>query len=61
MDPLSQFAATMDHMAECVRTGATPMLPGEEGLRDVRLIRAIYAAAEAGRWLDLKPDGTLAG
>ena len=57
----SQFAAEMDHLSECVRTGAEPKTPGAEGLRDVRLIKAIYAAAEAGRWLPLNPDGSHAG
>ncbi len=61
VEEASQFAAEMDHLSECVRNGAEPMTPGEEGLRDVRLIGAIYAAAEARRWLDLNPDGSLAG
>lgn len=57
----SQFAAEIDHMSECVRTGADPKTPGEEGLRDIRLIKAIYAAAEAGSWLKLNPDGSHSG
>ena len=61
VEDASQFAAEMDHLSDCVRSGAVPVTPGEEGLRDVRLIRAIYAAAEARRWLDLKADGSLAG
>ena len=61
VEPASQFAAEMDHLSECVRTNRTPLTPGEEGLRDVRLIRSIYAAAEAGRWLKLAPDGSVSG
>ena len=46
---VDQFAAEMDDFAECVRTGRPTRVPGEEGLRDVRLIEAIYRAAETGR------------
>jgi predicted dehydrogenase len=45
----NQFAAELDHMAECVRDNKTPKTPGEEGLRDVRLILAIYEAAKTGK------------
>jgi len=45
----NQFAAQLDHMAECARANKTPRTPGEEGLRDVRLILAIYEAARTGR------------
>ncbi len=44
----SQFAREMDHFAECVRTGRQPHTPGEEGLQDIRLIEAIYRAAQGG-------------
>ena len=49
----NQFAAEMDHFAECVRTGKPPRTPGEEGLRDVRLMQAIYRAARTGRTVRL--------
>ena len=45
--PNNQFAAMMDHFSECVQNHATPLTPGEEGLRDVRLIERIYQAAHA--------------
>ncbi|TGE14169.1 hypothetical protein E5J99_17195 [Hymenobacter elongatus] len=45
----NQFAAPPDHMAECVRDNKTPKTPGEEGLRDVRSIMAIYEAAKKGK------------
>lgn len=32
-------------MADCVIKGETPRTPGEEGLRDMKLIEAIYRAA----------------
>ena len=45
----NQFAAELDHMAECVLGNKTPKTPGEEGLRDIRLIQAIYEAARTGK------------
>ncbi|TGE29428.1 Gfo/Idh/MocA family oxidoreductase [Hymenobacter metallicola] len=45
----NQFAAELDHMAECVRDNKTPKTPGEEGLKDVRYIMAIYEAAKKGK------------
>ncbi|KKW90743.1 Gfo/Idh/MocA family protein [Sphingobium chungbukense] len=45
----NQFAAQLDHLAECVVTGATPIVPGEEGLADMRVIEAIYGSAAERR------------
>lgn len=45
----NQFAAELDHMAECVMQNKTPKTPGEEGLKDIRLIMAIYEAARTGK------------
>jgi predicted dehydrogenase len=36
----------MDHMADCVLNDALPKTPGEEGVRDIKLMEAIYRAAE---------------
>jgi predicted dehydrogenase len=43
------FAAEMDHLSGCVMDGKEPLTPGEEGLRDMKLIAAIYEAAKTGR------------
>ena len=43
------FALEMDHMSECVMDGKEPLTPGEEGLRDMRLIMAVYEAARSGK------------
>ena len=45
----NQFAAQMDHLAECIQSGEEPKTPGEEGLRDVRILEAIYTAAREHR------------
>jgi predicted dehydrogenase len=44
-----QFAAELDHMAECVLENKAPKTGGAEGLRDIRLVLAIYEAARTGR------------
>ena len=43
------FALEMDHMSDCVMSDKTPLTPGEEGLRDMKLIMAIYEAAKTGK------------
>ncbi|PAX06963.1 Gfo/Idh/MocA family protein [Sphingomonas lenta] len=58
-DPEVQFARQLDHFADAIRDGAPVRTPGEMGLRDLRLIEAIYASAAAGRTVGLNPDGTM--
>ena len=43
------FAAQLDDFAECIRENKPSKVPGEEGLRDVRIMLAIYEAARSGR------------
>lgn len=45
--PKDHFATEMDHMADCVLHNQAPRTPGEEGLRDIKLMEAIYRAAES--------------
>lgn len=40
-----QFRLEAEHFAHCVRTGTEPTTPGEEGLKDMLAIEAIYGAA----------------
>ena len=58
-DPTVQFARQLDHFADAIREGVRIRTPGEMGLRDLRLIEAIYASAAAGRTVRLNPDATL--
>ena len=44
-DNCYQFTLEADHFVNCVRTGTEPKTPGEEGLRDLIAIEAIYKAA----------------
>jgi predicted dehydrogenase len=58
-DPSVQFARQLDHLASAIRDGKPIKTPGEMGLRDVRLIEAIYASAAQGRTVRLNPDATM--
>ena len=49
----NEFAAELDHMAECVKQDKEPLTPGEEGRRDVVAMKAIYEAAETGQTVRL--------
>ena len=44
----NHFALEMDHLASCVLNNKRPRTPGQEGLQDMRVIAAIYRAAESG-------------
>lgn len=41
----TQWAGQLDHMSKCVTENREPIVPGEEGLRDMRIIEAIYKSA----------------
>jgi len=51
---VDHFAAEMDHFSQCVLEGTAPLTPGEEGLRDMRIIAAIYEAARSGETVPLE-------
>jgi predicted dehydrogenase len=53
IQPKDHFASEMDHMSQCVMNNTEPLTPGEEGLRDLKLITAIYEAARYGRTVKL--------
>jgi len=46
--PAHQQAFQMDDFAECILTGRETPVPGEMGLRDIRILMAIYEAARIG-------------
>jgi glucose-fructose oxidoreductase len=45
----NHFAGEMDHFADCIINDTIPLTPGEEGLKDMRIIAAIYEAARSAR------------
>jgi predicted dehydrogenase len=47
------FAMEMDHLSQCAMDNREPLTPGEEGLKDIRLILAVYEAARTGKTVKL--------
>jgi len=50
---VDHFAAEMEHMSTCVMENKQPLTPGEEGLRDLTIMKAIYEAANTGATVKL--------
>ena len=50
---INQFAAEMDDFAQCILNNQPTRVPGEEGLRDVKIMMAIYEAARTGKTVSL--------
>jgi glucose-fructose oxidoreductase len=48
-----QQARQMDDDALAIATGKPMLVPGEEGLRDIRIVEAIYKAAASGQQVSL--------
>jgi predicted dehydrogenase len=49
-----QFAVEMDNFAQCILENTPTRVPGEEGLRDVKLMMAIYESARTGKPVQLQ-------
>lgn len=49
----TQFVGQLDHLAQCIIAGREPIVSGEEGLRDMRIVEAIYRSAREGRTIRL--------
>lgn len=47
--PSDHFAVEMDDFAQCILEGKPTRVSGEEGLRDVRIMMAIYESARTGK------------
>jgi predicted dehydrogenase len=52
-EPVDQFAAEMDDFAQCILNNRPTKVSGEEGLRDLKIMMAIYEAARTGKTLSL--------
>lgn len=46
---IDQLPVMFDHFSDCVRTGAQPLIPIDDGLRDLEVIEAVYESARTGR------------
>jgi predicted dehydrogenase len=52
--PPDQFAVEMDNFAECILEKKPSKVSGEEGLRDVKVMMAIYESARTGKPVELR-------
>ncbi|MBP8273147.1 MAG: Gfo/Idh/MocA family oxidoreductase [Acidobacteria bacterium] len=52
---VDQFAAEIAYFSDCILHNRLPEPSGEEGARDVRIVRALYASARRGTVVTLKP------
>jgi predicted dehydrogenase len=50
---VDQFQLQTDYFSDCVINNREPITPGEEGLRDIRIIEAIYESARTGKTINL--------
>jgi len=48
LETVNHFAAEMDHFSECILNNTEPLTPGEEGLKDHKVMAAIEEAARIG-------------
>lgn len=49
IENINQQAHQMDAFAECIQTGRPSRVPGEEGLKDMKVIEAIYDSIDTGQ------------
>jgi len=52
-EDIDQFAAEMDDFALCILENRPTKVPGEEGLRDVKIMMAIYEAVKTSKTVKL--------
>jgi glucose-fructose oxidoreductase len=50
-----QFAPELLYFSDCIIKNIEPEPSGEDGLQDVRVVRALYRAADTGRPVKLPP------
>ena len=49
----NQWVGQLDHMSQCVKENRETIVPGEEGLRDIRIIEAVYRSAREQKRIGL--------
>ena len=50
-----QFAAELLYFSDCIRKNRDPEPSGEQGLQDVRIVRALYESADTGKVIQIPP------
>jgi predicted dehydrogenase len=48
-DAVNHFAAEMDHFSQCIIDDTVPLTPGEEGLKEMKVMMAAYESARSGK------------
>ncbi len=48
-EPVNHFAAEMDDFSGCILNDKTSLTPGEEGLKDMKVMMAAYQSAKTGQ------------
>ena len=56
MDNQNQFAAEIDHFADCLMNDKEPFTSGEEGLQDHKIMQMLYEAAKSEKVIKLSDD-----
>ncbi|WP_040508919.1 Gfo/Idh/MocA family protein [Gluconobacter morbifer] len=56
LPPSNQFTLELDHFADCIRRDVIPRTPGEDGVKDQKLMEALYRSARTGQMITL--DGS---
>ncbi|MGA2229291.1 MAG: Gfo/Idh/MocA family oxidoreductase [Tepidisphaeraceae bacterium] len=51
--PVNHFATEMDDFCQCIMSDTTSRTPGEEGLKDIRIMMAAYESAQSGKAVKL--------
>ena len=49
VDPANHFASEMDQFSDCVLRAKPTLTPGEEGLKDLKIMTAAYESARSGK------------
>jgi predicted dehydrogenase len=52
--PMDEFALELDYFSNCIRKNKKPEPDGEQGLRDMIIMEALYQAARTGRITDIR-------
>jgi predicted dehydrogenase len=50
----TMWAGQLDHLSQCIKHDREPIVSGEEGLRDIRIIEAVYRSAREQKRVGLK-------
>lgn len=49
----NQFVGQIDHLSQCILENRTPIVAGEEGLADMRIIEAVYRSMREHRFVKI--------